>query len=85
MPAGNRLRRPLVSFLGMLERQAGLLVPGEMFLFSMLLLGDAVCVGRFIVQFGRALMILVVRSVVVACRHKLKTHDLPGFVVGILG
>jgi hypothetical protein len=62
---GGRLRA-LVSFMGMLERLPRMLVPCEMFLLS-ILFGGAVRVRRLIVQFGRPLVIFVVRSVVIAC------------------
>ena len=65
--SSHRLRH-LVRLLGVLKGLAGMLVSAEMFLLSMFFAG-AVGVGGEIVQFGGQLVIFVVGSVVIACRH----------------
>jgi hypothetical protein len=57
--------------LGMLQSLPGMLSTGLMILFSAVLLGAAMGVRRQVMQFGRPLVILVVRSVVITRRHKL--------------
>jgi hypothetical protein len=65
-----------MSVMGLLQGLAGLLVPRQVILLS-LLLGDTMGVRGAVMQFGRAWMVLVMGSVVVTSRHKLKTPDLP--------
>ena len=64
---GHRLRRLVRSFR-MFERLPGVLVSGLMFRLPLLFPG-AVGVGGKVVQFGGALMIFVVGSVVISRRH----------------
>jgi len=63
-----RLLGMLVSLLGVFQSLPGALLPGLVVLLFMGL-GAAMSVGGLIVKFGRALMIFVVRSVVIASRH----------------
>jgi hypothetical protein len=56
----------LVGVLGVLKSLPGALLPGLVVLFLMGFRGAAVSVGGSIVQLGGPLMILVVRSVVIA-------------------
>jgi hypothetical protein len=58
--------------------------PGLVILFSLLFGRAAMGVRREVVHLRGALVILVMRSVVIAGRHKLKRHHLPGFRVGFL-
>ena len=73
-----RLLAMLVSDLGMLKRLSGTLMPGLAILFLMGFRGAAMRVGGEIVQLGRSLVILVMRSVVVTRGHYRLTisHDL---------
>jgi hypothetical protein len=64
-----RLLGMLVSFLGVLKSLPGELLPGLVILLLMGFRGATMSVGGTIVQLGGALMILVVRSVVIASRH----------------
>ena len=64
-----RLLGMLVSFLGVLKSFPGELFPGLVILFFMSFRGATMSVGGTIVQLGGSLMILVVRSVVIASRH----------------
>jgi hypothetical protein len=64
-----RLLGMLVSFLGVLKSFPGELLPGLVILFFMGFRGATMSVGGTIVQLGGSLMILVVRSVVIASRH----------------
>jgi hypothetical protein len=64
-----RLLGMLVSFLGVLKSLPGALLPGLVILLLMGFRGAAMSVGGAIVQLGGALMILVMRSVVIASRH----------------
>ncbi len=59
----------LLRFRGMLVSLTRLFVPSEVLLFSVFL-GDPMGVRGQIVQFGCLRMILVMRSVVIASRHK---------------
>jgi hypothetical protein len=59
----------LVSLLGMLKSSPGELLSGLMVLFLMGFGRTVMSVGGAIVQLGGPLMVLVMRSVVVACRH----------------
>src|SRR5271157_1225124 len=61
-----RLLGMLVSLLGVFQSLPGALLPGLVVLLFMGLGGAAMSVGGLIVKFGRALMIFVVRSVVIA-------------------
>jgi hypothetical protein len=65
-----------VGLLGVLKRLPGMLVPGKVILVGMLL-GNPMCMRCGVVQFGGALMILVVRAVVISSRHSLEAHNLP--------
>ena len=58
-----------VGLLGVLKRLPGMLVPGKVILVAMLV-GNPVGVSGIVVQFGGELMVLVVRSVVIASRHR---------------
>ena len=64
-----RLPGLLKRLLGMLQRLPGVFLPGLVVLFLMGFRGAAMSVGGTVVQLGGALMILVVRSVVIASRH----------------
>jgi hypothetical protein len=59
--------------------------PGLVILLSPMVGRAAMGVRRKVVQLRGSLVILVMGSVVIACRHKLKRHHLPGFRVRILG
>ena len=59
----------LVSLLGVLQSLPGALLPGLMILFLMGFRSTTVSVGGTIVQLSGPLMILVMRSVVIASRH----------------
>ena len=73
MRSHSRLR-VLMSLCRVLEGLPCMLVSRQVILFSVLL-GGAMGMRSQIVQFGGSLVILIVRSVVVACRHKLKTLE----------
>ena len=66
----------LVSLFGVFEGLPGVLVPGLMFLLSLLFTG-AVGVGGEVVQLGGALMIFVMGSVVIAGRHNQRVKIWP--------
>jgi hypothetical protein len=70
---------------GMLQRLPRVLRAGQVILLSAVLLGTSMRVGGDVVEFRRPLVILVMRSIVITCGHKLKTHNLPGFCMGFLG
>jgi hypothetical protein len=74
-----------MSAMGILQRLPGMFLPRNVILLAFMLRGAAMDVGRLVVQFGRALVIFVMRSVVISCRHRLKGHDLPGLSLGFLG
>jgi hypothetical protein len=59
----------LVRYLGVLKSLPGAFLPGLVILLLMGFRGATMSVGGTIVQLGGALMILVVRSVVIASRH----------------
>jgi hypothetical protein len=59
----------LVSPLGVFQSLPGVLLPGLAILLLMGFRSDSMCMGGTIVQFGSALMILVMRSVVITSRH----------------
>ena len=65
--SSHRLRH-LVRPFGVLEGLARMLVSAEVVVFSMLL-GDTMGVRRTVVKFGGTLVVLVMRSVVMARRH----------------
>src|ERR1017187_7900246 len=67
MPHRNCLSM-LMSLLGVLQRLPRVLLPGQVILLSVLL-GNTMHVGGLVVQFGGPLVVLVVRSVVIARRH----------------
>jgi len=77
-------RRMLMRVPGMLQGLARVLGSGQVIL-APVLFRDTMRVSGTVVQFGSALVVLVRRSVVLTCRHKLKSHDLPGLRVGFLG
>jgi hypothetical protein len=68
MPKWREAMRLLMGILGILQGLAGMLVPREVILLSMLL-GNPMGVRRAIVQFGGALVVHVMRSVVIMSRH----------------
>jgi hypothetical protein len=74
----------LMGIAGVLHALTGTLLPGQVILLPMLFTGGSMGVRGKVVQFGRALVIFVMRSVVITCGHKLKTPDLPGLRVGFL-
>jgi hypothetical protein len=59
----------LVNLLGVLQGLPRVLLPGLVILLFMGIGGGSVSMGGTVVQIGRALMILVMRSVLVASRH----------------
>src|ERR1700678_2707931 len=63
-----RVTMPLLV-LRVLKRLPGVLVSREVWLFS-ILLAYAMCVGRAVFEFGRALVVLVMGSVVVSSGHR---------------
>ena len=67
MRSHSRLR-VLMSLCRVLEGLPCMLVPRQVILFSVLL-GDTMGMCGEIVQFGGSLVILIVRSVVITCRH----------------
>ena len=68
--SNRRLGRLPMRFGGMLLFLARVFVSGEMFLFSVLF-GNAMGVRGQIAQFGGFRMVLVMRSFVVASRHRI--------------
>jgi hypothetical protein len=58
-----------VSFFGVFKRLSGKLLPGLVFLLVMGYRGAPMRLGSNVVQLSGALMILIMRSVVVASRH----------------
>jgi len=74
MPARNRVRM-LVGVLRLFEGQASMLVAAQVIVLS-ILLGDTMGMRSAVVKFGGSLVVLVVRSVVVARRHNLDRHHL---------
>ncbi len=60
----------VARFYGILERVPRLLMSCQMLLFSVVF-ANTMRVCRDIVQLGRSLMIFVMRSVVIPCRHNL--------------
>jgi len=68
VPCRSRLT-PLVGVLRMFERLSRMFLPRQVILFSVLLFGGTVGMRRGIVQFSRALVVLVMRSIVVASGH----------------
>ncbi len=75
----------LMRGFGVFQRPPRLLGTGEVFLLSAMLLGAAMCVRGGVMQFRRALVILVMGAVVIACGHGLEGHNLPRLVMGFLG
>src|ERR1039457_276409 len=67
MPHRNCLRM-LMSLLGVLQCLPRVLLPRQVILLSVLF-GNAMHVRGLVVQFGGQLVVFVVRSVVIACRH----------------
>ena len=74
-----------MGVFGVLQRLPRTFPTCQVILFPMLLLGAAVGVRGDVMEFRRALMIFIMRPIVIACRHKLETHNLPGLGVGFLG
>lgn len=68
-----------------LQALTGTFLPGQVILFPMLFFRGSMGVRRHVVEFRRALVIFVMRSVVITCGHKLKRHDLAGLCVSVLG
>ena len=83
--AVDRLKGAFMCGFGVLERLSRMLRARQVILFSAVLLGTAVGVRGEVVEFGRTLMILIMRSVVITCGHGLKAHNLPGLGVGFPG
>jgi hypothetical protein len=73
-------RAMLVSIAGVLQALTGTLLPGQVILLPMLFIRGSMGVRGKVVEFGRALVIFVMRSVVIACGPKLETHDRPDVV-----
>jgi hypothetical protein len=69
----------------MLQALTRALLPGQVILFPVLLVRGAMGMRGGVVEFGGALVIFVMGSVVKACGHRLKGHDLAGLGVGFLG
>src|ERR1035438_9393872 len=67
MPHRNRLSM-LMGHLGVLQRLPRVLLPRQVILL-IVLFGNTMHVRGLVVQFGGSLVVLVVRSVVIACRH----------------
>src|ERR1035438_5110307 len=67
MPHRNRLSM-LMSLLGVLQRLPRVLLPSQVILLSVLL-SNTMHMRGLVVQLGRALVVLVMRSIVIACRH----------------
>jgi hypothetical protein len=74
-----------MSGFGVLQRLPRPFPACQVILLSMLLLGTAVGVRGDVMEFRRALVIFIMRPVVIACGHKLETHNLSGLGVGFLG
>jgi hypothetical protein len=68
MPGHGRFRMPM-GLAGLFQGLPRMLVPGQVLLLAVLLLRDAMGVRGDIVQFGGALVIFVMRSVVITSRH----------------
>src|ERR1700722_6480982 len=62
-----------------------MLRPRQVILLPAVIVGRPMSMGGQVVQFRRPLMVLVMRSVVIACGHRLKAHDLAGFGMSFLG
>ena len=60
-----------ICFLGMFQRIPGALASGHMILFVVIFGGATMLMGRQVVQFGGPLMILAMRTVVIARRHQI--------------
>ncbi|MGA2116571.1 MAG: hypothetical protein ABSH56_17670 [Bryobacteraceae bacterium] len=59
----------LKSLLGVFQSLPGEFLPGLVILFLMGFRGTTMSVGGIVVQFCGTLMIFVMRSVAIACRH----------------
>jgi len=79
------LKSTFMGASGMLQRLPCMLRAGQVILLSAVLLGTSMGVRGEVVEFRRPLVILVMRSIVITCRHKLKTPNLPGLCVGFFG
>ncbi len=90
MPEGSNAVRMLMGILGMLEGLAGLLMPRQVILLTVLL-GHAMSMRGVIVQVGGALVALVLRAVVKASGHLERRHltglgvSFPGQPVRMIG
>jgi hypothetical protein len=71
------IRRVLVSVFGVLKSLPGMLRAGQVFLLLFMLFRCAMGVRGNVVEFRRPLMILIVRSVVIACRHSQRLTICP--------
>src|ERR1019366_7141824 len=72
MPHGNCLSM-LMSLLGVLQRLPRVLLPRQVILL-IVLFGNTMHVRGLVVQFGGPLVVFVMRSVVIACRHLRSLH-----------
>jgi hypothetical protein len=77
--------RHFMSVLGVLQRLSRVFMSCQVILFSALLVSGAMGVRGDVVKFRRPLVVFIMRSVVIASGHNLKTHDLPGFRMGFPG
>jgi len=73
---GSRLRM-LKSVRGMLKGLPRMLVPRKVILMSTMLFGNPMGMGGTVVRLGGSLMVLVMRSVVIASGHISDTLDPP--------
>lgn len=73
-----RLNGQLMRVPGVLKGLPGMLSACQVILLSALFGGLAMSMRGKVVKFRRALVILVMRSVVVPCGHRLKAPDLSG-------
>ena len=64
-----RLPRPLKSLLGVFQSLPGELLPGLVILLLMGFRGTTMSVCGIVVQLSGPLMIFVMRSVAITCRH----------------
>jgi hypothetical protein len=83
MPCDSRQAVPM-SFPGVFQRQTRELMPGQVVLLALVLLGRTVGMGRRIVHFGGLLVVLVMRTVVIAFGHFLESPHLTRLIVGFL-
>jgi|GEM_PF-6121144 len=74
----------LMSLFGVFESLPRMLVPGQVILLPLLFANTMTMCSR-VVQFGRPLVVFVMRSVVVTSGHSLKGPYLPGLGVSFPG